>query len=166
MRSVVSRKERAAQTRRRMIAAACAVFSERGFAATTMDAVAAEAGVAVQTLYFTFHTKAELLQAAYEHAVTGPEQIPPHLSDWWRQVSDATDVREAVTALVDGTIPILERAAPLVWVVRADADAGRRTSTTRPCAATGMDTSSTCSPSSTRCAPDSPTSEPATFSCR
>ena len=31
---------------------------------TTMDAIAADAGVAVQTVYFTFHTKAELLLAA------------------------------------------------------------------------------------------------------
>jgi AcrR family transcriptional regulator len=119
----VTRKERAAETRRRMMAAACAVFSERGFGGTTMDAVAAEAGVAVQTLYFTFHTKAELLQAAYQYAVFGPEQLPPHLSEWWQQVMDATDVRAAVAALVDGTIPILQRAAPLVWVVRADEDA-------------------------------------------
>ena len=30
-----------------------------------MTDIAAEAGVAVQTVYFTFHTKAELLQACY-----------------------------------------------------------------------------------------------------
>jgi AcrR family transcriptional regulator len=118
-----TRKERAAATRRRMMKAACDVFSERGYAATTMDAVAAEAGVAVQTLYFSFHTKAELLQAAYEYAVLGPEGVPPHLSQWWSDVETADDVRAAVEALVDGTLPILERAAPLVWVVRADEDA-------------------------------------------
>ena len=39
-------------------------FSEHGYVATTMDAVAQDAGVAVQTVYFTFHTKAELLIAA------------------------------------------------------------------------------------------------------
>jgi AcrR family transcriptional regulator len=106
-----------------MMAAACQVFSERGFSKTTMDAVAGEAGVAVQTLYFTFHTKSELLQAAYEYAVLGPDETPPHLSEWWRAVDEARDVRKAVVALVDGTIPILERAARLVWVVRADEDA-------------------------------------------
>ena len=119
----VTRKERAATTRRRMMSAACQVFSKRGYAATTMDAVATEAGVAVQTLYFTFHTKAELLQAAYEYAVLGPEQTPPHLSQWWREVELAHDIRTAVERLVEGTLPILERAAPLVWVVRADEDA-------------------------------------------
>jgi AcrR family transcriptional regulator len=106
-----------------MMAAACRVFSERGFARTTMAAVAEEAGVAVQTLYFSFHTKAELLQAAYEYAVLGPDETPPHLSQWWRDVESAPDLRRGVEALVDGTIPILERAAPLVWVVRADEEA-------------------------------------------
>lgn len=119
----VTRKDRAAATRRRMMSAACHVFSTRGYAATTMDAVATEADVAVQTLYFTFHTKAQLLQAAYEYAVLGPEQTPPHLSQWWREVESADDVRTAVQRLVDGTLPILERAAPLVWTIRSDEDA-------------------------------------------
>jgi len=123
-----------------MMAAACTVFSERGFAGTTMDAVAAEAGVAVQTLYFSFHTKAELLQAAYEHAVTGPEQILPHLSDWWRQVSEASDVRDAVIALVDGTIPMSGAPRRSCGLCAPRRTPGRRTSTTRPCAATGTHT--------------------------
>jgi AcrR family transcriptional regulator len=36
-----------------------------------MDAVAADAGVAVQTVYFAFRAKGDLLQAVYEHAVLG-----------------------------------------------------------------------------------------------
>lgn len=114
-----SRKDKAAATRRRMMQASCAIFSKRGYAGTTMDAVAAEAGVAVQTLYYTFRTKSELLQAAYEWAVVA-DGVPPHLSEWWRAVDEATDVRDAVRLLVENTIPILERAAPLVWVVQSD----------------------------------------------
>lgn len=115
-----SRRERAAETTRRMATAACRVFGERGYAGTTMAAVADEAGVAVQTLYFRFHTKAELLQAAYEQAVLGPEGVPPHLAPWWKNVLAAADVRAAVAYLVGGTVPILERAAPLVRIVQAD----------------------------------------------
>lgn len=115
-----TRKERAAETRRRMMAAAHALFSERGYAATTMQSVADEAGVAVQTIYFTFHTKADLLQAAFEFAVLGPDETPPHLSAWWQEVEAAPDVESAVGVLVDGTLPILERAAPLVWAVAGD----------------------------------------------
>ena len=58
----ISRQERAATTRRRMLDAAYDLFCEQGFRATTMDAIAQRAGVAVQTLYFTFHTKDALLQ--------------------------------------------------------------------------------------------------------
>lgn len=118
-----TREERAAQTRRRMMAAACQLFSERGYAATTMDAVAKEAGVAVQTTYFTFRTKAALLQAAFEYAVLGPDETPPHLSAWFAEVRSAPDAETAVRTFVDGNFAILRRAAPLVWVVSADKDA-------------------------------------------
>jgi AcrR family transcriptional regulator len=118
-----SRKDRAAATRRRMLDAAYHVFSERGYAKTTMEAVAAAAGVAVQTVYFTFHTKAALLQAAYEYAVLGPEQTPPHLTAWWRAAESAPDIVSAVVHIVDGTVVLFERAAPLVWAVHGDEDA-------------------------------------------
>jgi AcrR family transcriptional regulator len=118
-----SRKERALATRRRMMDAAHRVFSQRGYAKTTMDAVAAQAGVAVQTVYFTFHTKAELLQAAYEHAVLDPEATPPHLTEWWGAAEREPDVAKAVAQIVDGNVEVLQRAAPLVWAVHGDEDA-------------------------------------------
>lgn len=119
----LTRKDRALATRRRMTEAAYREFSRRGYARTTVDAVAALAGVAVQTVYFTFHTKAELLQAAYEHAVMGPEPVPPHLSRWWRAAESAPDVSTALGYLVAGNIEVFERAAPLVWAVHGDEDA-------------------------------------------
>ncbi len=119
----VPRRDRALATRRRMMEAACHVFSQRGYSKTTMEAIAREAGVAVQTLYFTFHTKSELLQAAYEYAVLGPEEIPPHLSEWWRAAEAEPDVAKAVEHIVDGTVALLERAARLVWAVHGDEEA-------------------------------------------
>jgi len=115
-----TRKERAADTRRRMLVAALALFTDRGFSATTMEAVAAAAGVSVQTVYFTFGTKGELLQAVYEHAVLGPKQTPPHLMPWWPRADDGYDITAAVARLVDGTLELLGRAGPLVWSVLAD----------------------------------------------
>ncbi|MGH2394330.1 MAG: helix-turn-helix domain-containing protein, partial [Candidatus Limnocylindria bacterium] len=56
-----SRRQRAAATRRRIGEAAFRLFALSGYAATTMEAIAREAGVAVQTVYFTFHTKAAVL---------------------------------------------------------------------------------------------------------
>jgi AcrR family transcriptional regulator len=103
-----------------MVEAAYRRFTTDGYGATTMDAVARDAEVAVQTVYFTFRTKGELLQAAYEYAVEGPDAVPPHLSDWWRAAEAAADVRAAVRHFVDGTMTVFERAAPLVWAVLGD----------------------------------------------
>lgn len=121
-----SRKERAAATRRRILDSALAAFSEHGYSSTTMETVAADAGVAVQTVYFSFRTKGELLQAVYEYAVLGPEQTPPHLMPWWPRTDDGLDITEAVTRFVAGTLGLLTRAGPLVWSVLGDEGARER----------------------------------------
>ncbi len=115
-----SRREKAQATRLRIVEAALAAFLERGYSGTTMDAVASQAGVAVQTVYFTFHTKSDLLQAVYEHVVLGPERLPPHLTWWWRAVENEPDVVPAVRTLVSGSMDLLVRASPLVWMVLGD----------------------------------------------
>jgi AcrR family transcriptional regulator len=51
-----TRHERAPATRQRITRVAYALFSERGYAETTMAEIAEAAGVAVQTVYFAFHT--------------------------------------------------------------------------------------------------------------
>jgi AcrR family transcriptional regulator len=124
--AALSRKERAAATRRRILDSALTAFSTYGYSSTTMDAVAAEAGVAVQTVYFTFRTKGELLQAVYEHAILGPTQTPPHQMSWWPRPDDGHNITEAVTRFVAGTLELLARAAPLVWSVLGDEGARER----------------------------------------
>src|SRR4051812_254243 len=83
----ISRTQRARATRSRILRAAYSLFAAQGYPAVTMAAVAAEASVAVQTLYFTFGTKAELLQHAYEYAVIGDgEVLPPTEQPWYRDM--------------------------------------------------------------------------------
>ena len=72
-----SRRERAAETRRKMLDAAITCFTTAGYDGTTMAQIAKQAGVAVQTLYFTFHTKAQLLQQTLDRAVLGDAPDPP-----------------------------------------------------------------------------------------
>src|SRR4051812_5852841 len=96
-----SRRQRAAQTRARMIDAAYRLFTQRGYPATTMADVAAEAAVAVQTLYFTFGTKAQLLQNVYERAVTGDAGAPPEQQPWYARVVATPDLDDALRMLVD-----------------------------------------------------------------
>jgi AcrR family transcriptional regulator len=67
-----------------MIRAAHATFVIRGYTGTRMTDVAVASGVAVQTVYFRFHTKAELLQACYEDAVLGEDRLPPPQQPWHR----------------------------------------------------------------------------------
>jgi AcrR family transcriptional regulator len=65
------RQEQAAQTRRDILAAAGALFRERGYGGTAMPAIAAAAGVVVETVYRAFGSKAGLFKAVVEAAVAG-----------------------------------------------------------------------------------------------
>jgi AcrR family transcriptional regulator len=119
-REPLPRKERARQTRLRMTRAAYQLFTQRGYTSTTMADIAAAAGVAVQTLYFTFHTKAELLQNVYELAVLGEgDPVPPIEQPWYAEMLKAERLEDALGLLVDNVTTILARAAPLDDFVRA-----------------------------------------------
>src|SRR5258707_10699024 len=54
------------ETRRRLLAAARAEFSERGYAAATVARIASRAGVSVQSLYNDWGNKRNLLHAVME----------------------------------------------------------------------------------------------------
>lgn len=75
--SSVRRSRQAAQTRAEVVAAATKLFLERGWVGTTMAAVAAEAGVAVDTVYSGFSSKAGLLAAAKDVAKLGDDDPVP-----------------------------------------------------------------------------------------
>ena len=60
-----------------MLAAAKELFLERGYAATTMADVAAEAGVAVQTVYSAVGGKAALLKAVFDTTIVGDDEPVP-----------------------------------------------------------------------------------------
>lgn len=117
-----SRRDRARATRLRMIHAAQQVFTSHGYAGARMTDIAAEAGVAVQTVYFTFHTKAELLQACYELAVLGEDDPrPPPDQPWYSAMLEATDERAALRLFAEGNSAIAARVALLDDVVRSAA---------------------------------------------
>jgi DNA-binding phage protein len=69
-----------------MLDAVIACFTTVAYAGTTMAAIAQQAGVAVQPLYFTFHTKAQLLQETLDRAVPGDgAPVPPPLTPWHKR---------------------------------------------------------------------------------
>jgi AcrR family transcriptional regulator len=68
------RQQQAEENRRRVLAAAHALFVEKGYASTTIAEIAGAAGVAVETIYATFRNKPTLLHRAWDLAVGGDEQ--------------------------------------------------------------------------------------------
>lgn len=114
-----TRRERAAATRSRIVTAASEVFAEAGYVGARMTDIATRAGVAVQTVYFTFHTKAELLKACFEQAILGPERLPPPQQTFWTEMAAARSGRAAITAFVRGNTAILARVAAIDEVAKA-----------------------------------------------
>lgn len=118
----VTRRDRAKATRLRIIRSAYTLFCERGYTGTTMADVAKAAGVAVQTVYFTFHTKSELLSRTYDIAVMGEtDPLPPEQQAWYLEMASENDVTRALRLMVEGIGAILVRATPLDMIVRASA---------------------------------------------
>ena len=68
------RRAQAAETRRGIIDAAHELFLQRGYGKATLVDVAAKAGVAVETVYAAFGTKAELLRRVWYVHFRGDEQ--------------------------------------------------------------------------------------------
>ena len=68
------RAEQARQTRRAILDAAAKLFVDPGYAATPLTTVAAEAGVAVQTVYAVFGSKRQLLSDLVDVTLVGDDE--------------------------------------------------------------------------------------------
>jgi AcrR family transcriptional regulator len=119
----LSRRGRAKATHWRIVKAAYRLFCEQGYTGTTMAQIAQAAGVAVQTVYFTFHTKAALLSRAYDFAVMGEDEpLPPERQPWFEAMLAEPDVTRALGHFVTGIGEITRRVTPLYLVARVAAD--------------------------------------------
>ena len=115
-------RARSRATRLRITKAATSLFRDRGYTRTTMADIAHAAGVAVQTVYFVFHTKTEVLNSAYGLAVMGEDEpAVPQEQAWYRQAVAEPDVTTAIRLVVAGLGEILRRVAPLDRAVRTAA---------------------------------------------
>ena len=86
------RREQAAATRRDILRAAQRLFEPQGFTATTMAAIASEAGVAPKTVYSAFETKGGVLRALWHLLLRGDEaDVPVMDRAWYREVLDEPD---------------------------------------------------------------------------
>ncbi len=109
-----SKREQAREERRReILEAALAVFTQKGYHATNVSDVAAQAGVSQGTIYWYFDSKDELFQAAIlfafmdfgEAALGGLDQYPTATEKLWamaRAMEDFADVAEGLFMLFLG----------------------------------------------------------------
>jgi AcrR family transcriptional regulator len=116
------RKEQARQTRARILDAAQRLFAERGYPASTMEAIASEAGVAVDTVYAGFGGKRGLLSALLDVRVGGDDQ-PIDLLDRSgpQAVRREPDQKRQIAGFADGITEIVERVRPVDDIMRGAA---------------------------------------------
>jgi AcrR family transcriptional regulator len=115
----LTRAEQARATRRRIVAAAADHFVARGYAATLLEQVAEQAGVAVQTVYFHFGNKRTLLKHVMDVAAVGDDEPVPLLErPWLKQIEQETEPRRIIQLWLANSRQILHRVAPLMRVMR------------------------------------------------
>jgi AcrR family transcriptional regulator len=87
------RREQAAATRLEILRAAQRLFERDGYAATTMAAIAAEARVALKTVYVAFDTKSGVLRELWNLSLRGEEDEERPVSEqpWYREVLEEPD---------------------------------------------------------------------------
>jgi AcrR family transcriptional regulator len=114
------RKRQAEATRAKVVAAAARVFLRHGYAGATIPVIAAEAGVALQTVYRAAPGKAGLLAAAVTAAVAGGYErsmIPVEQRPAIRVVIEEKDPHRQLALYAHTQPGIWSRVGPLLRVL-------------------------------------------------
>lgn len=112
------RRQAAAARRTRILDAARRHFSEQGYTATTIEAIAASAGVSAETIYLTHKTKAALLARVVDVALAGDEEDAPLAErPLFEDVRNERDQRRQVRLLARNARIVLERSGGLQWTL-------------------------------------------------
>ena len=121
------RQEQARQTRHAVLDAARTMFLDRGYARTTIAAVASAAGVSVETVYKAFGNKPGLAKAVFDVSVVGDDEPVPMMQreSTLRNMAEP-DPRVKLTVYGEHIAAVAGRTGPLLLVLRAAAstDAG------------------------------------------
>ena len=118
------REEQAQETRRRICRAAHDLFIRQGYAATTIEQIAAAAGVARPTVFTAVGNKRQLIKLLRDVALSGDEEpIPVPQRDWMRRVFDDPDPRRALALYAENLRSMFGRAAAIELTIEAAADA-------------------------------------------
>jgi AcrR family transcriptional regulator len=114
-----SRRQGAARTRTAILDAARELFTERGYAATPMTAIADRAGVALDTIYASAGRKPELARLLIETAISGTDQaIPAEQRDYVQAIQAAPDAGTKIALYAAAITAIAPRMALVLGIIR------------------------------------------------
>jgi AcrR family transcriptional regulator len=116
------RRKQARRTRWTVLETARRMFLERGYGGTTVGAIAAEAGVSVETVYKAFGNKPGLLKAVFDVAVVGDDEPVPMLErDLVRRIEQEADPRRKLLTYGEHLTQSAPRSVPIQLLIRAAA---------------------------------------------
>jgi AcrR family transcriptional regulator len=114
------RADQARRTRRKILESARGLFVDRGYARTTVAAVAEDAGVSPETIYVTLGGKRGLLEGVMD--ITGPHDSAAEDDTWWDMVAHLPGAAERLEKMVEYSCRILARTRPIHAIIRGAAD--------------------------------------------
>jgi AcrR family transcriptional regulator len=115
------RADQAQLTRDRIVASARQLFLSRGYGSTTVAAVAADAGVAAETVYASFGGKRGLVEAVITAAIRSQDDSGED-TPWADQIRALATPRERLRAWVTHTCARLTATSPVHAMIRGAAD--------------------------------------------
>jgi AcrR family transcriptional regulator len=126
------REDQARRTRLRILDAAHRLFAKDGYARTTIERIASEAGVATDTVYAVFGSKRAVLSGLMERHVGGDDQPIAMLDRPAPQsVRREPNQRRQLARFVAGVTDAIERSRPIDDIMRSAAAIDPEISTLR-----------------------------------
>jgi AcrR family transcriptional regulator len=107
---------------RLVVAAASRLFASKGYLATSVEDIAAEAGVARPTVFTAVGPKPVILRQVFDQAAAGDDAaVPVAQRDWWRQTVEEPDPERSIELLAHTMTAIAQRIALIARAVEVAA---------------------------------------------
>ena len=104
--------------RRAVLDAARALFLERGYGATTIEAISTASDVPQATVYRLFSSKPGILKALLDATIAGDDEpVPVADRVAVRSRLDVADPRDRLAGLAAVSVEINRRTAPIYWIL-------------------------------------------------
>ena len=113
------RREAAVHTRTAILDAARDLFTECGYSATPMTAIADRAGVALDTVYAAVGRKPEVARLLIETAISGSDQaVPAEQRDYVQAIRAAPDAQTKIALYAAAITAIAPRMALVLGIIQ------------------------------------------------